>query len=85
MAAGSLPRPGTKYGPCVAGYDAGGTEMFCAHLDCAQTRAMAATHCAVCGEPIGYDDGTYHSRFYSMTDNPRALKHADCAEREAGR
>lgn len=57
MAAGSLPKPGTKYGPCK------GT---CQHTDCAQTRALAARLCPECGQPIGYD-----TRFYVDDDVAR--------------
>ena len=50
MAAGALPKPGTKYGPCKG---------QCEHTDCAATRRMAATACGVCGEPIDYDRAFY--------------------------
>lgn len=75
MAAGTLPQPGTKYGPC---FDP------CQHLDCAETRRMAALRCRICKEPIGYDDDTYHSRFYQEGGygEPIVLVHADCRERE---
>jgi len=60
MAPGTLPRPGTTYGPC---------EGTCAHTDCAATRRMATSACPHCGQPIGYDAlfymtdaGTAHAR-----------------------
>jgi len=52
MAAGVLPKPGTKYGPCLAG---------CEHRDCAQTRADADTPCHWCSLPIGYGVGHYRT------------------------
>lgn len=52
MAAISLPKPGTKYGPCAEP---------CQHIDCAQTRAMVAAACFICGKPIGYDTRFYGS------------------------
>lgn len=42
----TLPKPGTKYGPC---------QEPCSHTDCEATREMAATICHYCGQPIGYD------------------------------
>jgi hypothetical protein len=50
MAAGSLPAPGTKHGPCMEA---------CQHRDCQLTREDAAEICIICGEPIGYN-----RRFY---------------------
>jgi hypothetical protein len=52
MAAGILPKPGSKLGPC---------KTKCAHIDCAQTRADAAQACFFCGKPIGYGRGFYRS------------------------
>lgn len=46
MAAGTLPIPGTEYGPCLD---------QCDHVDCAQIRAMADAICPMCRQPIGYD------------------------------
>lgn len=64
MAAGALPKPGTKYGPCK------GT---CAHTDCAATRAMAERNCVCCADTIGYE-----RLFYREHDGH--LIHAACAE-----
>lgn len=52
MAAGTLPKPGTKYGPCKGG---------CQHTDCAATRRMAEATCPNCGKPIGYDTAFYNT------------------------
>lgn len=59
MAAGTLPAPGTEYGPCAD---------TCEHSDCAQTREMAGTTCRLCPEAIGYetaffreDEGLVHA------------------------
>lgn len=46
MAAGTLPKPGSTYGPCAG---------ECKHLDCKETREMAAAPCIFCHKPIGYD------------------------------
>jgi hypothetical protein len=52
MATGTLPRPGTKYGPC---------EPSCSHTDCAATRRMAETVCTFGDGPIGYDRAFYQT------------------------
>lgn len=44
MAAGILSRPGSKLGPCKR----------CEHIDCRESRAMAAADCRFCQKPIGY-------------------------------
>ena len=69
MAAITLPKPGSEYGPCVPD---------CTHTDCAQTREMAARVCRFCDLPIGYD-----TRFYADPGNPNrdALVHALCLEK----
>lgn len=77
MAAGTLPRPGTKLGPC---------EPECQHKDCAITRRMAAETCRFCQKPISSEP------FYTDPENSRdvrgdgplsgpALVHAECLER----
>lgn len=55
MAAGSLPKPGDKYGPCVE---------QCTHTECMSTRELAEKICLICEKPIGYgvnfyQDGTW--------------------------
>jgi hypothetical protein len=40
-------------GPCVDD---------CAHIDCAATKAQAASLCSVCDKPIGYDVPVYDVR-----------------------
>ncbi|MHB8927803.1 MAG: hypothetical protein ACYC9Q_09140 [Bacillota bacterium] len=64
MAAGVLPAPGAKYGPCKGP---------CGHKDCAETRRMAETMCTLCGAPIGYD-----RPFYNTIEH--GLVHALCCE-----
>jgi hypothetical protein len=64
MAAGSLPAPGTKLGPC---------KKACKHRDCAATREDAAEECLECSKPIGYE-----TLFYRVA--PRELIHARCQE-----
>jgi len=51
MAAGTLPRPGSKFGPCANN---------CSHIDCAKTHEMAETKCRICGKPIGYETPFYN-------------------------
>jgi hypothetical protein len=72
MAAGSLPKPGSKYGPCLEP---------CQHKDCQLTREMATTPCRICGLVINYD-----RRFYDEGSNPVNLNlvHATCLENEIG-
>ena len=55
MAAGTLPKPGSKYGPCLP---------TCEHIDCAETRRMIAQVCHFCTVAIGYD-----KRFYIDPDD----------------
>lgn len=72
MAAGTLPPPGTGFGPCATP---------CQHKDCAATRTMAAAVCGYCSEPIGYD-----RRFYVEGDDRlRDLVHASCLEDDIDR
>jgi hypothetical protein len=60
MAPASLPKPGTKYGPCKGP---------CEHRDCAETRRTAEFACPTCTTPIGYDrlfyktDGSYEHAY----------------------
>lgn len=67
MAAGIIARPGTKAGPCK------GT---CKHLDCAETRARAASKCLYCRMPVGYDTRVYQHGDYTV----HALCHEEAAE-----
>lgn len=70
MAAGLLPPPGTRYGPC--------READCGHHDCAATRRVAAALCTLCSKPIGFD-----TRYYNERDRPTdawSYVHADCRE-----
>lgn len=53
MSSGMLPKPGSKLGPC---------KTKCAHVDCAQTRADAASPCRFCGIPIGYGEHFFRAR-----------------------
>lgn len=47
MAFGTIPPPGTTFGPCI--------DSTCAHKDCEQSRVMAKSTCRYCGNPIGFD------------------------------
>jgi hypothetical protein len=51
MAYGTLPKPGTKLGPCL--------NRGCNHRDCEATRQMAAQGCSLCNKEIGYDTPFY--------------------------
>ena len=64
MAAGRLPFPGTKYGPC---------NEPCSHKDCNETERMSESTCKYCTKKIGYE-----TRFYQLEDN--TLVHAACHE-----
>jgi hypothetical protein len=65
MAAGKLPKPGTKYGPCI--------DISCGHTDCTTTRDQAWTICIYCGKPIDYE-----TRFYIIEE--KTFVHATCHE-----
>lgn len=65
MAAGILPKPGTKLGPCV---------KACKHRDCAQTKGDAQALCRFCGKAIGYGVGFFRARLSG------ALAHAFCLD-----
>jgi len=69
MAAGSLSKPGTKYGPCE--------NETCWHRDCIATRKRARSICTICNKPIGYD-----TLFYEDQDG---LQHAFCLEEQIKR
>jgi hypothetical protein len=71
MAAGILPAPGSKLGPCKR----------CEHRDCAELREMAGSVCRLCDKAIGYS-----VRYYADPDaapGQRFYVHARCLEREA--
>jgi hypothetical protein len=68
MAAGSLGKPGSKYGPC---------KKRCEHRDCALSRLQAAAVCRLCKRPIGYD------RSFFVEGSPLTLLHESCAQDEA--
>lgn len=78
MAAGTLPKPGTKYGPC---------DEPCMHKDCACTRAMAEARCIHCDKPIEYETPFYQVESPPPLDRQGdshawadALAHATCHE-----
>jgi hypothetical protein len=50
-----VPEPGTELGPCPTTKGGNGVTLSCAHEDCAESRAMAAATCRVCGRRIGYN------------------------------
>ena len=67
MAAGILPKPETKLGPCKR----------CEHIDCAETRASAESLCLYCRKPVGYGVRIYRHDEYTV----HARCHEDAAER----
>jgi len=73
MAAGTLPGPGTKYGPCSGP---------CVHIDCEETRAWSASACRLCGNPIGYDVRFCEDPECSQ-EGPEAFVHALCLGRKS--
>jgi hypothetical protein len=70
MAAGVLPKPGTKFGPC---------KKACVHRDCILTRKMAEAKCPKCGQPIGYGVGFYETGEDGF-EGMGSYTHAACAE-----
>lgn len=70
MAAGSLPAPGTRYGPCAGD---------CRHADCDATRAQAQAECVYCKEVIGFERRFYAVSPYDDSRPPR-FAHATCHE-----
>jgi len=73
MAAGILPKPGSKYGPCLEP---------CQHRDCAETRREARSRCLHCGGLIGYETRFYKNADHTATSEERFLVHAECEERK---
>jgi hypothetical protein len=65
MAIGILAAPGTQFGPCAES---------CRHIDCAATKAQAASPCAVCHEPIGYEVPFYDTRSTARRDEHVATR-----------
>lgn len=78
MAAGTLPAPGSKVGPC---------KTDCNHRDCAITRCMAAAPCLCCRRPIGFECAFYQpfgppERAWQadLSSWSQRLAHASCYE-----
>ncbi len=70
MAAGILPKPGTKGGPC---------KNACKHVDCADTRERAASTCLYCKKAVGYGVRVYQHGEYTV----HADCHEEAAENNA--
>jgi len=75
MAAGILPLPGTKIGPC---------KEECKHKDCAHTRQIAESICPECQKAIGYETRFYNLRKGELVSNSdfEGYAHADCVEEQ---
>jgi len=71
MAAGILPRPGTKAGPCVG---------QCKHLDCVEARERAASLCLYCKKRVNFGLRIYQHGDYTV----HARCHEEACERNAG-
>lgn len=56
MASIFISPPGSKYGPC---------DGTCQHTDCQELRTIAASVCALCEQPIGYDQRFCQDREYT--------------------
>lgn len=67
MAAGILPKPGTKAGPCRG---------KCAHIDCTETRERAASTCLYCHKAVGFGARVYQHGDYTV----HARCHEEAAE-----
>ncbi len=70
MAAGILPKPGSKLGPC---------KDACKHIDCEETRDRATSQCLYCRKPVGYGVRVYQHGDYTV----HARCHEEAAERNA--
>lgn len=70
MAAGTLPAPGTQYGPC---------KSSCKHIDCAETRERAASACIYCRRKVGFGVRVYQHGEYTV----HARCHEEAAEKNA--
>ena len=70
MAAGSVPKAGSKKGPCVE---------TCGHRDCAEQRSIALAICPHCAESIGYETAFYNIDGYGYA---HALCEEQAVERE---
>lgn len=74
MAASILPVPGTKLGPCKA---------KCKHIDCAETRAIAAEPCRFCNKPLGFGSAWFKSALFGCVAHRHCLE--DAVERNDAR
>ena len=74
MAAVALPKPGSKHGPCAE---------ECRHIDCALTRAQAASGCWVCEKPIGFGVPAYSREASGGGMGWHDFAHAVCVEEQA--
>ena len=70
MAAGILPKPGSKLGPCA---------KRCKHIDCSETRGRAESTCLYCRKTVGYGVRVYQHGEYTV----HARCHEDAAENNA--
>ncbi len=68
MAAGVLPKPGTKLGPCKGGK--------CGHFDCRETISFAESPCRFCERRIGYGVRFVRARFDGCLAHERCLEEA---------
>jgi hypothetical protein len=82
MSASSLPAPGTRLGPCVVDYVRRGE--ICTHLDCMETRTIAAARCKHCDKTIGYE-APFYEVFRSEDGKSRDYAHASCHETAVAR
>lgn len=72
MAAGIMPKPGAKLGPC---------KKACKHRDCAEARFITSCLCRFCSKPIGYATRFYlDSEAAPATPDDKRWVHADCLE-----
>lgn len=89
MAAGWIPKPTTgknAVGPCAPDCHRWTRKHAPlkviaegeSHVDCAALRGQAASLCRLCSTAIGFE-----VRMYADPENPRALVHALCLERNS--
>lgn len=73
MAAGTIQKPGSKFGPC---------KKACEHIDCAASRNIAKAACVYCSKPIGYVTAYYREAWVESEERYN-FSHAVCGEEAA--
>lgn len=72
MAATMIEEPGVGMGPCLE----------CKHEDCAEYRKEAASACAICSKPIGYNTRFFMDHIEGEPANKFRRTHMVCRVKE---